>query len=55
MSVYSSTYRNVVKSLGDLILAHPAVKTFRVGPPSDIEMPTDTKMIARKIYSKIGQ
>jgi hypothetical protein len=43
MSVYSSTYRNVVKSLGDLILAHPAVKTFRVGPPSDIEMPTDTK------------
>jgi len=41
MQVYSSTYRNVIESLRDIILSHPAVKTFRVGPPSTIEMPTD--------------
>ena len=39
--VYSSTYRNVIESLRKTILSHPAVKTFRVGPPSQIEMPTN--------------
>jgi hypothetical protein len=41
--VYSSTYRNVIEALKQGIESHPAVKTFRVGPPSTIEMPTDTK------------
>jgi hypothetical protein len=39
--VYSSTYRNVIETMRTTILSHPAVKTFRVGPPSSIEMPTD--------------
>lgn len=41
--VYSSTYRNVVESLRKTIESHPAVKTFRVGPPSSIEMPDNEK------------
>jgi len=41
--VYSSTYRNVIESLRTTIESHPAIKTFRVGPPSTIEMPTNEK------------
>ena len=41
--VYSSTYRNVVESLRKAIESHPGVKTFRVGPPSSIEMPDNEK------------
>lgn len=41
MAVYSSTYRNVIEALRQTIESHPAVKTFRVGPPSTIEMPTE--------------
>ena len=43
MAVYSSTYRDVVESLRKTIESHPAVKTFRVGPPSSIEMPDNEK------------
>lgn len=43
MAVYSSTYLNVIKTLQSAIESHPAVKTFKVGPPSDIEMPTESK------------
>jgi hypothetical protein len=43
MAVYSSTYRDVVESLRRSIESHPAVKTFRVGPPSSIEMPDNEK------------
>lgn len=43
MAVYSSTYRDVVESLRKTIELHPAVKTFRVGPPSSIEMPDNEK------------
>lgn len=43
MAVYSSTYRNVIESLRQTIESHPAIKTFRVGPPSTIEMPTNEK------------
>ena len=42
-NVYSSTYLNVINSLRNIIEAHPAVRTFRVGPPSQIEMPTNDK------------
>ena len=41
--VYSSTYRNVVESLRAAIESHPGVRTFRVGPPSSIEMPDEAK------------
>jgi hypothetical protein len=41
--VYSSTYRNVIESLRKTIESHPAIKTFRVGPVSMIEVPTDEK------------
>jgi hypothetical protein len=41
--VYSSTYRNVVESLRTAIESHPGVKTFRVGPPSTIEIPDNDK------------
>lgn len=41
--VYSSTYLNVINSLRKAIESHPGVKTFRVGPPSTIEMPDNTK------------
>lgn len=43
MEVYSSTYRNVIESLRKTIESHPAIKTFRVGPASMIEVPTDEK------------
>lgn len=43
MAVYSSTYRDVVESLRKSIESHPGVKTFRVGPPSSIEMPDNEK------------
>ena len=39
--VYSSKYRDVIETLRTIIESHPAVRTFRVGPPSTIEMPTD--------------
>jgi len=39
MSVDSSTYYNVISSLKRVILAHPAVRTFRIGPISSVEMP----------------
>lgn len=39
MSVDASTYYNVIQSLRRVILAHPAVKTFRIGPISSVEMP----------------
>jgi hypothetical protein len=42
-TVYSSTYRNVIESLRTTMESHPAIKTFRVGPPSSIEMPTEDK------------
>lgn len=41
MAVYSSTYRNVVEALRDLCNSHPAIKTFRCGPASMVEIPTD--------------
>ena len=41
--VYSSKYRDVIETLRKIIESHPAVRTFRVGPPSTIEMPTDEK------------
>lgn len=36
---YSSTYRDVVLALQGIILSHPLVKTFRIGPFSSVEMP----------------
>lgn len=39
MSVDPSTYYAVINSLKTVILAHPAVETFRIGPISSVEMP----------------
>jgi len=39
MSTESSTYYETIMSLERVILAHPAVKTFRIGPISSVEMP----------------
>jgi hypothetical protein len=42
MSVDPSTYANVVSSIKRVVTAHPAVKTFRIGPISSVEMPDNT-------------
>lgn len=39
IETYSSTYRDVVKALETIVLSHPLVKTFRIGPFSSVEMP----------------
>lgn len=48
--VYSSKYRDVIETFRRIVLSHPAVKTFRVGPPSTIEMPTDEKPAIKYPY-----
>jgi len=48
MAVYSSTYRNVVESLRTVCNSHPAIKTFRCGPQSMIEIPTDDQPVSAK-------
>ena len=48
MAVYSSTYRNVVESLRQVCNDHPAIKTFRCGPASMIEIPTEDQQVSAK-------
>lgn len=48
MAVYSSTYKNVVEAMRDLCDSHPAIKTFRCGPASMIEIPTEDQKVSAK-------
>jgi len=48
MSVIAQTYRDVVKQMRNICSNHPAIETFRVGPASMIEIPTQDQPTSAK-------
>lgn len=48
MAIVSQTYRDVVQQFREICSNHPAIETFRVGPPSMIEIPTQDQPVSAK-------
>lgn len=48
MSVIAQTYRDVVQQMRAICSNHPAIMTFRVGPASMIEIPTQDQPTSAK-------
>ncbi|CAB4134683.1 hypothetical protein UFOVP643_17 [uncultured Caudovirales phage] len=48
MSVIAQTYRDVVQQMRTICSNHPAIETFRVGPASMIEIPTQDQPTSAK-------
>ena len=48
MPVIAQTYRDVVQQMRTICSNHPAIETFRVGPASMLEIPTDDQPVSAK-------
>lgn len=46
--IIAQTYRDVVQQMRSICSQHPAIMTFRVGPASTIEIPTNDQPVSAK-------